>query len=290
MNELAEIRPLVEGEKLLFLGRDNFILHELRGSKPFTHVRNFYDPYFVEPDFELEEVGSKFDFDAVEAPKLARFPYVLTTRAAYGSGPPEGYEVAAETPTYVLWRRGPGAGTEGRVPGERGPEPGAELACGRSGHLGAAAVFTAEPVLAEAEGWSERTLESGSSSTIAVELPPGRWEVSLAYDATRPVTLTAEPGYETTVPGNLDYRGTAPFYPAGSLSGAGTVEITATVEDPPLAGRLLGAHSVAHLGALALTPAGAGYAPGAEPPYPGAAAELVSGRVACSRYADWFTR
>ena len=65
--ELAEIRPLVEGEKLLFLGRDNFVLHELRGSKPFTHVRNFYDPYFVEPNFELEDVGAKFDFDSVGA-------------------------------------------------------------------------------------------------------------------------------------------------------------------------------------------------------------------------------
>ena len=31
------------------------------------HVRNFYDPYFVEPNFELENVGSKFDFDSVDA-------------------------------------------------------------------------------------------------------------------------------------------------------------------------------------------------------------------------------
>ncbi len=96
--ELAEIRPLVEGEKLLFLGRDNFVLYELRGSKPFTHVRNFYDPYFVKPNFELRDVGSKFDFDSVEARKLDRFPYVLTTRAAYASGPPAGVRGGANDP------------------------------------------------------------------------------------------------------------------------------------------------------------------------------------------------
>ena len=90
-DELARIRPLVEGEKVLFLGRDNFVLYELRGSKPYTHVRNFYDPFFVEPNFELAEVGSKFDFDSVTAETLARFPYVITTRARYASGLRPGY-------------------------------------------------------------------------------------------------------------------------------------------------------------------------------------------------------
>ena len=72
-------------------------LYELRGSRPFTHVRNFYDPYFVRPNFELENVGSKFDFDSVTADTLARFPYVITTRAAYASGPPPRYRPVAET-------------------------------------------------------------------------------------------------------------------------------------------------------------------------------------------------
>ena len=87
-DQLAQIRPLVAGEKLLFLGRDDFVLYELRGSKPFTHVRNFYDPYFVEPNFDLADVGSKFDFDSVTADTLARFPYVLTTSATYASQRP----------------------------------------------------------------------------------------------------------------------------------------------------------------------------------------------------------
>ena len=115
---------MIEGEKLLFLGRDNFVLYELRGSKPFTHVRNFYDPYFVEPNFDLEQVGSKFDFDSVTAETLARFPYVLTTRAAYASGPPPGYRVVARTESYLLWAKQKGLSPIGREPAEFGPEPG----------------------------------------------------------------------------------------------------------------------------------------------------------------------
>ena len=58
------------------------------GSKPFTHVRNFYDPYFVEPNFELTDVGSKFDFDSVTArdagpvPVRAHHPRRLRERPA----------------------------------------------------------------------------------------------------------------------------------------------------------------------------------------------------------------
>ena len=74
MAELAQIRPLVAGHKLLFLGRDNFVLYELRGSKPFTTVQNFYDKYFVEPNRQLEDVFEKFDFDTVDAATLGALP------------------------------------------------------------------------------------------------------------------------------------------------------------------------------------------------------------------------
>jgi hypothetical protein len=267
-NELAEIRPLVEGEKLLFLGRDNFILHELRGSKPFTHVRNFYDPYFVEPNFELERAGSKFDFDAVAASTLARFPYVLTTRASYASGPPPGYEPVAETESYVLWERG--GRVQARRPGETGEEPGRVGGC--SGRAERVASFAAEPVVAAPTEWSAATIEGGEEAVLEVELSRGAWDLSLEYDSTRPVSLTA-PGFEATLPGNLDYRGTAPFWSAGTIEAAepGTIPITASVERPPPAGRLLGADSVAHLGALAAT--------AARPERTGSE---------CSGYVDWY--
>lgn len=270
MAQLAQIRPLVRGEKLLFLGRDNFILYELRGSKPFTHVRNFYDPYFVEPDpgFPVMGLGSKFDFDSVPATALARFPYVLTTRASYASGPPPGYEVVKRTDSYELWRKD--SSPIGRLPAERGPEPGRVGGCPpRSPRR--ASVFARAPVETAAAAWSSTTLHDGDAAAVELDLPAGEWWLSLQYDSTRALTLRA-PGMQTTIPGNLDYRGSAPFWPAGRVEGGGPVTIEASVEAPPLAGRLLGAQSVAHLGAIAATAAAA-------PRWGG-----------CGGYVDWYVR
>jgi len=285
-DELAEIRPIVEGERVLFLGRDNFVLYHLRGSRPFTHVRNFYDPYFVKPNFELRAVGSKFGFDALEARKLARFPYVITTRAAYASGPPPGYRAELETDSYVLWRAGNAAGS--RRPAEAGPAPTGPIRC-RSGDRakGTAALAPRGTARAGAAAWSpSATVESGAPATARLRLPRGRWHLSLQYDATRPVSLSAA-GFEAELPGNLDYRGVGPYWAAGTLEveRGGSVRVRARVEPPPAAGRLLGAESVAHLGAIVATSATGGYVEGAEPPYPGAGERL--GLAACGTLADW---
>jgi hypothetical protein len=283
MGELAQIRPLVEGEKVLFLGRDNFVLYELRGSRPYTHVRNFYDPYFVRPNFDLANVGSKFDFDAVKDTTLARFPYVITTRAPYASGPPPGYRPVEITDSYILWRQG--RSPVGRKPVERDAQPGRELDC--RDHSGQFAFFDPPPLLGPASEWSSTSLEDGAPASQTLDLPKGRWALSLQYDSTRPLTLTA-PGLDQALPGNLDYRGVAPFWPAGTVTvkSPGPTEIQASVEQPPLLGRLLGAQSVAHLGAIAATPAGPGYVLGVQPS-PGNGERLGAGLEACGEYADW---
>ena len=266
--ELAEIRPLVEGEKLLFLGRDNFVLWELRGSRPFVSVRNFYLPssLYVEPNTELEDVFSKFDFDSVTGETLARFPYVLTTRAGYASSAPPAYEVVERTDSYELWRRGP-VSPAGRTPGEDDSAPGRMGGC--AGEPARVTAFSRAPVVSS--DWSPATIGGDDLAGVSLDLPRGRWELSLRYDSTRPVTLSA-PGLERTLPGNLDYRGAAPYWAAGTVESAGgPVEITATVERPPLAGRLLGADSVAHLGTIAATEAGG------------------PGSGSCRDYVDWYS-
>ncbi len=283
MEELAEFRPIVEGEPVLFLGRDNFVLYSLRGSRPFTHVRNFYNPYFVEPNFELKDVASKFDFDSVEARKLDRFPYVITTRAAYASGPPQSYRFVAETDSYVLWRAGP---VGPRTPAETGAEPTGPLDCRPGQRIAGGVAAPRSTVRAESSEWApSATIEGGSPASIQLRLPAGRHHLSLQYDATRPVTLSA-PGFNATLPGNLDYRGTAPFWPAGTvrMAEAGTLEIEASVQDPPAVGRLLRADSVAHLGALAATST-AGDDVRSAVPYPGAGQD--PGIVRCGDGADW---
>ena len=295
LDELSEIRPLVAGEKLLFLGRDNFLVYELRGSKPFVAVKNFYDPYYAKPNTELDDVFSKFDFDSVDAATLAEFPYVLTTRAAYASGPPPGYRVLRQTDSYVLWERD--GGPFSRTPAETDAQPGRVVPCG-SGQAGErAAYFAQPPVKAGAADWSQTTIHNGDTARVQLTLPRGSWRISLQYDATREVHL--EVASTTSVnsitladlPGNLDYRGPGPYWPAGEVQTTTRrteVVITASVDDPPLAGRLLGASSVAHLGPIAASPSGTGYVRDGEEPLPGTGELLGPASRACGSYVDWF--
>jgi hypothetical protein len=288
-NQLAELRPHVQGRKVLFLGRDNFIVYELRGSRPFTAVRNYYDPNYVRPNLRLEDVFRKFDFDSVTPATLGRFPFVITTRAAYASGPPPAFEPLRKTSDFVLWKRTGPVGERRTLP--EGDRPGELLDCSSSQGRrlsrggGAATAFAAPPVIGGS--WSPSpTVETGSISTQALTLPSGRWWISIQYDATRALRLQA-PGMDATLPANLDYRGSVPFHAAGELTvrRSGPVRFEVGVERPPLAGRLLGAYSVAHLGTLAASPAAGERAGG---PLPGAGERPIPLRRSCGRYLDWF--
>jgi hypothetical protein len=253
-NELAQIRPVVDGQKVLFLGRDDFVAYELRGAKPYVAVRNFYvpDTFYAEPNQNLTDVFEKFDFDSVTAQTLAEFPYVITTAGGYQSGPPPGYQAVEQTGDYILWRKG--GSPLGREPGETDAEPGSAGGCPPQ-RPRTVSSFSAPPVQQPQTAWSQTTVESGESATATLDLPAGRWNLSLQYDATRPITVSAD-GFEQTLPGNLDFRGPGPYWPAGVIdTRGGPVAVTVTVEDLPLAGRLLGAHSVAHLGPIAATDA-----------------------------------
>jgi hypothetical protein len=243
----------------------------------------------VKPDLRLEGVFRKFDFDSVTPATLGRFPFVITTRAAYASGPPSAFEPLRTTPDFVLWKRvGPVGARRTLAEGDR---PGAQLDCsGTRGRRvsrgpGSATVFAATPVIGGT--WSPSpTVESGSASSQALTLPAGRWAISIQYDSTRPLRIRA-PGLDATLPGNLDYRGSVPFYAVGELTSRrrGAVRFTVSVEQPPLAGRLLGAKSVAHLGTIAASSVVGDRRNAA---IPGASERRIPLRQACGRYLDWY--
>jgi hypothetical protein len=286
-DELATFSPAVAGRPVLFLGRDDFVRYDLAGARPYVAVRNFYDDLYVRPRIALADVFQKFDFDSVSPAKLHRFPYVITTRGGFASGPPPWLSLVRTTPSFALWKR-VGPLTPRRTLAE-GSDPGRILECssaagrGVAQSGGTATVFDRAPVVGGR--WDpDATITDGSPSTASLALSRGRWELSFSYDASRRVHVTA-PGLDATIPANLDYRGSTPYYRVGELTvrKPGDVRVEVSVERPPLAGRLLGASSVAHLGAIAATPAGS-HPRGA----PGDGESERPPAVACGRYLDWY--
>ena len=78
-DELAEMRELVAGEKVLFLGRDDFIAYELTGSDEITGiVANFYSVEDARSRFQTGEGGGeKFDIDALFPKTLDQFDWIV---------------------------------------------------------------------------------------------------------------------------------------------------------------------------------------------------------------------
>ena len=288
---IADFRPLVEGEDVLFLGRDNFISWELLGANDvFAPIVNYYDTEETPTLYRATTTNAKFDWDNVPDATLADFDYVLTTSAAFNSQAPPEFTEAERSGDFVLWERQAPAPEPGG-PGSRRTlleplYPGALLDCFEPRNrvlgsvAGSASLLSKEPVIGEEWGPSPEITEA-APATQALELTPGRWQISIQYASTRDLHLTAA-GLDVTLDANLLFRGPSPYYPAGvievqSPSGERVpVEFTAAVDRPPLAGRLLGTESRAYLGTIAAMPA--------ERPVRG----LPLTR-ACGRYIDWYS-
>lgn len=284
--DLSSIRDAVQDEDVLFLGRDDFIGWELRGSGEITGVvTNFYDVEDLRPRFKKGEGGGeKFDVDAVFPKDLHEFDYVLATTGGPASSVPPSYEEAARTDAYVLYRNAGSIGKRKTL--EEGTEPGRVLDCetgagrelSRSG--GEAVIWDPPPVINGPEAWSTDEPSDGSPATQELKLPAaGRWLISLEYDSRRPLRVIApDLGLEAAMDANLDFRGETPTFPVGEVEAEGptTVEVTAEPEEPNLLARLLRAPNEAHLRSLTATPLDPG------------AIRTVPLREACGEYVDWF--
>lgn len=282
--ELAEVRAAVQGEEVLFLGRDDFIAWELRGSDEITGiVNNYYSVEEVRGRFQRGEGGGeKFDVDALFPRTLDEFRFILTTRGGPASSPPPRFEPVVETDSYVLYERRGLVGRRKTL--NEGVEPGAVLACetpaGKrvAAGKGTAQVWSAEPVIGEAGRWQpsdEPTHERAATQDL--RLPRGRWLLSLAYDSRRPLEVSSPGlGVETTIPANLDFRGPTPYFPVAELelSRPTRAEVRVTVAEPNVLARLLRAPNEAHLRQLSATPLDV--------------IERTQRRRACGEYVDWY--
>jgi hypothetical protein len=293
---LMKMRPLVRDQKVLFLGRDNFISWELLGAEDvFAPILNHYDTEEISTLYRATEINAKFDWDNVPPEELNRFDWVLTTSAELASQAPDEFSPRQRSGDYVLWQRREAAASFGtrRTLLEQ-LYPGSTVDCkdpakaGIAKLDGTASVMPLAPVIGKTwEPSAEITDSRGASQPLL--LKPGLWAISIQYASTQALRLRAG-GFEYPLDANLLFRGPAPYYPVGVVEISGVEAIAlhfeASVDRPPLAGRLLGTESRAYLGTIAATPIGSveETAEGA----PAAFRERVPLSQACNRYLDWY--
>ena len=286
-SQLEAFRPIVRGEPVLFLGRDDFIGWELRGSGDITGiVTNFYDVEDARPRFKKGEGGGeKFDVDAVFPKTLDSFRYILATAGGPASGVPPRFREVKRTHDYVLYENTGRTGRRKTL--DEGTAPGAVLDCRDPAQhqvakqQGTALVWTMKPVIAEPAGWTpSATASDGAPASMRLEIPAaGRWLISLEYDSRRPLHVTSpELGLDTTVAANLDFRGETPTFPVATVRVGSPTDAKVTVEPerPNLIGRLLRAPNEAHLRSLTATPLDPG------------SLERIPVRQTCRHYVDWY--
>ena len=286
LQEMLRMRPIVDGQNVLFLGRDNFVSWELIGSEVYAPITNHYDVEEVHPLYRATDLNAKFDWDNVPPFVMNKFKWVVTTSAAMQSQAPPGFTARLRTGDFILWHRD-------RPVGQRRTlyepiNPGAPLDCNNPEQApitkvrGTATVFTVQPVIGKV--WNPSpALTQTKPAHMRLYLTPGHWDLSLQYASTQPLHVTANgPGlaspFSTELRTNLLFRGPSPYYPVGSIDvrRAGTAIVSVDVGDPPLIGRLLRTESKAYLAGLAATRS--------DP-----ARETIPLSQACGRYVDWYT-
>jgi hypothetical protein len=274
----------VDGQNVLFLGRDNFVSWELIGSEVYAPITNHYDVEETQSLYRATTLNAKFDWDNVPPEVLDKFHWVVTTSAAEQSQAPPAFEPRLRTGDFILWHRV-------RPVGQRRTlfeplNPGAPVDCSNPAEAplrradGTATAFTVQPVVGRV--WHpDPELTQSQPATQSLFLTPGRWDISIQYASTQPLRVRGTgPGispFSADLRTNLLFRGPSPFYPVGSLvvKKAGDVAFEVNVDRPPLVGRLLGTDSKAYLTAIAATRA--------DP-----ARQTVPLTKACGRYLDWY--
>jgi hypothetical protein len=285
--ELAQLRPTLAGRPVLFLGLDDFAQWELRGARVFT-VPMLYSTHVAHPPTPPESSTDPVGFDSFAATTLDKFDFVVEPAGAYRSAAPANFHLARRTPSYLLWARtGP---TQERVASTPpwGPAPGTVLDCDTpdsrvlTAQRGVAGVAP-RPITANEDQWRGQTTRGGDRASMTLQVPAGRWDVSLQYTSDTGLRLEA-PGLSTRLPATLDRI--APYWPAGTLRQprSGPLTIRVTAHRPGALARLLAAPAITE------TPHVQGGLPvsGLALTRHGARTVTVPLGEACGRYVDWY--
>lgn len=227
--ELASLSNQTRDRTLLFLGHSDFVSWVFGESKMSAIAADTVSlaqagarpnkPYVY---------GTAFDFDTVDPATINRFDYIITTNTTYASQPPSGFELVRRLPMYELWKRA--APIQNRQVLDPPGAPGAVLNCrdaksrALSRRPGVAAVMAA-PVLAPVGG-----IPPGGVARARLELPAGRWDLSLQYTSAVPLHV-AVAGADWTMPAYDDRPG--PVFAVGSVTATGAPVVVTIRADRP---------------------------------------------------------
>jgi hypothetical protein len=288
--ELQSFLPILHGQPVLYAGQDRYAAYELLGADTHVPVVEFPDPAISpnpEKPFDTGDAYSPLDFDSFTYGTLDRFPYVITGRAAWNSEAPPSFRRIAATPSYLLWER-TGEGPKERHVLLEGTDP-ASLAGCEAPEIrvllrtrGRAALFPAA-VIGPKDHWDTgNVLRTGERTSQALELPPGRWRLSLQYFSPFELTMTAkgfhrplQPALDGQRPNTISLANDGQFWPAGEIvSRGGPVRFTISAAEPSTMQRLSGYDGSAHVGNLVAVAAGL--------------KRTVALGEACDGWIDWY--
>jgi hypothetical protein len=288
--QLEAFLPIVHGKPVLYAGQDRYAAYELLGADTHVPLVEFPDP-MVSPNsekpFDTGDAYSPIDFDSFNRGTLDRFPYVVTSRAAWNSEAPPNFKRIDKTADFVLWER-TGPTPRGRHVLLEGTEAGARAHCNSPevrillGSGGKASLF-GETQIGTKPKWSEgSTLGTGESTSQSLQLPPGTWDLSLQYFSPFGLTISA-PGFEEKLipaldgqrPNTISLNNNGQFWPAGKFeSKGGRAEFTITAASASWIQSLTGYDGKAYIGEIVATKA-----------EPHKTVPLVK---ACGGWIDWY--
>ena len=270
-SELEAFLPIVHGQPVLYAGQDRYAAYGLMGADTHVPLVEFPDDAVspsAEKPFDTGDAYSPIDFDSFSRGTLDRFPYVITSRAAWNSQPPPNFKRVKVTPSYVLWKR------IGETPEDRhvlleGTEAAAFAGCASPevrillANTGQAGVFP-DAVIGQKGDWDNGSvLETDSETSQSLRLPAGSWNLSLQYFSPFDLTLSA-PGFSETLeaaldgqrPNTISLGNNGQFWPAGRFeSEGGKVEFTVETAGASALQSLSGYDGKAYIGELVATKA-----------------------------------
>jgi hypothetical protein len=288
--ELSAFLPIVHGQPVLYAGQDRYAAYELLGADTHVPLVEFPDDAVApnsEKPFDTGDAYSPIDFDSFSRGTLERFPYVITSRAAWNSQAPPNFKRIATTDSYVLWER-TGSTPENRHVLLEGTEAGALAGCAAPEvqillqNPGRAGLFPGA-VIGHKDDWDQGSiLETGSQTSQALRLPAGSWNLSLQYFSPFDLTLSA-PGFSEGLkaaldgqrPNTISLGNNGQFWPAGRFeSKGGRVRFTVETAEASALQNLTGYDGKAYVGELVAVPA--------EPH------RTVPLGQACDSWIDWY--